>query len=196
MLGLRARCKDTGDFHVGHVVGIVEGYIYLNGKDPRTFAKWNRLFPGWETSDVAYIGLDEPQRICTLEEFKEAIPLYSNPVTDEAKLKDMYDKQVGYTTTVACPVAGLQFLTKEVLRVKVFEEIAEERQYQDACWGGKSEDVKHSETTWLHFINEYANGTGRAEGRDFRERMIKAAALCVAAVEALDYKTQQEKVGG
>ena len=72
--------------------------------------------------------------------------------------------------------------------VKVLKDVYNERSYQDTKWGGTPFDRQHSEAEWLTWINEYANGTGRAEGRAFRERMIKTAALAVAAVEALDSK--------
>lgn len=75
------------------------------------------------------------------------------------------------------------------------DDVIAERKYQDAKWGGKSFDLGHSEADWLRWINEYVNGTGRAAGRDFRERMVKGAALCVAAIEALDMN-KQEKVDG
>lgn len=73
-------------------------------------------------------------------------------------------------------------------RAKVLKEVWDERSYQDDKWGGKSFDNQHSEAEWLNWINEYANGTGRALTYDFRKRMIKVAALAVAAVEAMDAK--------
>lgn len=70
----------------------------------------------------------------------------------------------------------------------ILNEIRQERKYQDQKWSGSSFDDTHSEADWLQWLNEYANGTGRAAGRAFRERMVKTAALAVAAIEAMDRK--------
>lgn len=68
----------------------------------------------------------------------------------------------------------------------IFVEIDEERLYQDRVYGGADFDDSLEEKHWLKFISEYANGVGRAEDYDFRTRMVKTAALCVAAVESFD----------
>jgi hypothetical protein len=71
----------------------------------------------------------------------------------------------------------------------IFEEIRDERDYQDKKWGGEEhDDTVEDEASWIHYITEYANSTGRAEGRPFRERMIKVAALAVAAIQSHDRK--------
>lgn len=92
------------------------------------------------------------------------------------------------------------FLKRQVVGVKgvsrttgVLKEVYNERGYQDKLWGGKGFDTTHTEAEWLTWISEYAYGNGRAAGRAFRERMIKTAALAVAAVEALDVKNKQEE---
>lgn len=59
---------------------------------------------------------------------------------------------------------------------KVLDDIRAERAYQDKTWGGSGFDDTQSEAE------------GRAAGRDFRTRMVKAAALAVAAIEAHDRK--------
>ena len=75
----------------------------------------------------------------------------------------------------------------------IFEEIRNERAYQDAKWGGQEhDDGVETEDSWVHYITEYANSTGRAEGRAFRERMIKVAALAVAALESHDRKAARD----
>lgn len=86
----------------------------------------------------------------------------------------------------------MEALNTVYLRVKALKDVWSERSYQDEKWGGKSFDLNHTEEEWLAWINEYAYGVGRAEGRPFRERMVKAAALCVAAIEAEDVKQQKE----
>jgi hypothetical protein len=68
---------------------------------------------------------------------------------------------------------------------EVLKEVVDERVYQDQKWGGKEFDKTHTESDWLSWINEYANGQGRAKNYDFRKRMVKTAALAVAALESL-----------
>lgn len=80
--------------------------------------------------------------------------------------------------------------TEEVLR-----ELLDERIRQlNLGHGGDTEefDRGNSRNDWIAYVNAYI---GRAsekvsrnerEGQQFRENMIKAAALCVAAIEAHD----------
>jgi hypothetical protein len=75
------------------------------------------------------------------------------------------------------------------------EEVAAERQRQAAlAHGGDTEefDRSNSRNDWIAYVNAYM---GRAaekvlrnerEGQDFRVNMVKAAALCIAAIEAHD----------
>ena len=74
----------------------------------------------------------------------------------------------------------------------ILQEIKEEREYQDKRWGGVKHDDQHKPNDWIAFITGYA---GRAydccmehpgDLDDFRESMIKVAALAVAAVEWVD----------
>lgn len=77
----------------------------------------------------------------------------------------------------------------------VLEEIKNERQRQkDLAHGGDTDDFdkSNSKNDWIAYVNAY---TGRAaekvfrnekEGQTFRENMIKAAALIIAAIEAHD----------
>ena len=78
---------------------------------------------------------------------------------------------------------------------KVLGDIRAERARQTAlAHGGDTEefDRGNSQNDWIAYINSY---TGRAaqkvfrnerEGQTFRENMVKAAALAVAAIEAHD----------
>lgn len=82
-----------------------------------------------------------------------------------------------------------------VLTEDVLDEVAaERRRQQELAHGGDTEefDKGNSQNDWIAYINAY---TGRAaqkvfrnerEGQTFRENMIKAAALAVAAIEAHD----------
>lgn len=82
-----------------------------------------------------------------------------------------------------------------VLTAGVLDEVyAERRRQQELAHGGDTEefDKGNSRNDWIAYINAY---TGRAaekvfrnqrENQTFRENMIKAAALAVAAIEAHD----------
>ena len=71
----------------------------------------------------------------------------------------------------------------------IFNEIDKEREYQDKKWGGHSNDDKLDMAQWAGFVSEYATGSSaRTWQKPSRERFVKAAALCVAAIEALDRK--------
>ncbi len=71
-------------------------------------------------------------------------------------------------------------------RRQIFADIVVERKYQDEKWGGPAHDSTETEANWADYITEYALGEGRAAGYDFRTRMVKVAALAVAALEAHD----------
>jgi hypothetical protein len=73
-------------------------------------------------------------------------------------------------------------------RQNVYEAIDAERDYQDAKWGGCDFDDTQTEADWQKYLKEYSQAEGRGEGRDFRTRMIKTAALAVAALESLNRK--------
>jgi hypothetical protein len=87
------------------------------------------------------------------------------------------------------------FYRKGIEMTKVLEDIAKERQRQrDLAHAGDTEefDKGNSKNDWIAYVNAYI---GRAadkvfrnekEGHKFRENMVKAAALCVAAIEAHD----------
>lgn len=66
-----------------------------------------------------------------------------------------------------------------------------ERQYQDSKWGGPEHDDTETEENWQKYITEYANGQGRATTHDFRKRMVKVAALAIAAIESCDRKNNE-----
>ncbi len=68
----------------------------------------------------------------------------------------------------------------------IYVEVANERLRQDRVWGGPNNDDKNKQAEWIKWIVEYSMGVGRANGRDFRRRMIQVAALAVAAVESQD----------
>jgi hypothetical protein len=67
----------------------------------------------------------------------------------------------------------------------VFEAIKRERVEQDRQWGGPEHDDEHDEQDWSDFIVHQACAI------DFgRERLVKIAALAVAAIESIDRKSE------
>lgn len=75
---------------------------------------------------------------------------------------------------------------------RIWQEIRAERKYQDSKWGGPDNDDTRSEKDWQWYISEYANAQGRAADYDFRKRMVKVAAMAVAAIESFDRKNKKE----
>jgi hypothetical protein len=76
-------------------------------------------------------------------------------------------------------------------REGVLKEVSTERDYQDTQWG-RGLDDRWVEKDWQDFIDNYSKALGRAEKYkdDFRTRMVKVAAIAVAAVEAMDRKAK------
>jgi hypothetical protein len=77
-------------------------------------------------------------------------------------------------------------------RDTIFAQIDRERFAQDAQWGGAEHDKSHELFEWAHFIDKQ-NRLARQAGiwiavptmrEEFETRMIKIAALAVAAIEA------------
>jgi hypothetical protein len=76
--------------------------------------------------------------------------------------------------------------------------IEEERLYQDKKWGGPKHDDTHDVRDWVAYIINYLARTVNQDadwGRDIRvarRYFVKVAALCVAAVESIDRKVNDE----
>lgn len=76
----------------------------------------------------------------------------------------------------------------------VFHEVAAERNYQDSKWGHGSDDTLNTPWMWVAYITAYSTkwmkGTftplSKEIADDFRTKMIKTAAIAIAAVESLD----------
>ena len=77
----------------------------------------------------------------------------------------------------------------KILQDQIYEEVLAERKYQEAIWDG----CQNTKDEWAVFCAEYALANSkRTAGRDFRERMVKVAALAFAAIEAVDEETLAE----
>lgn len=68
----------------------------------------------------------------------------------------------------------------------VFDDIAKERQRQDAQWGGPAHDDEHSEDDWDRFLALRCGH--QPHPSSFRVRMVKVAALAIAAIQSHDRK--------
>ena len=68
----------------------------------------------------------------------------------------------------------------------IFDEIIAERAAQDEQWGGKAHDDSHDRFEWCCYISKQNSRAdiASANGPLFEARMIKVAALAVAAVES------------
>ena len=78
---------------------------------------------------------------------------------------------------------------------RILGEIVNERDLQDRQWGGPEHDDQHGMMDWLNYIQKQSNQAtallchqepGGPE--QYRERMVKIAALAVAAIESYDRK--------
>lgn len=74
---------------------------------------------------------------------------------------------------------------------KALQDVATERQRQDAKWGGPEHDDLHSFADWHRFINERLACSAYANEARTRKLLIEIAALAVAAAESMDRKTAQ-----
>jgi hypothetical protein len=72
---------------------------------------------------------------------------------------------------------------------KIFDDVKEERKYQDKKWGLEF-DKNNTANDWSSYIMTYlANASAMPTGSpEYRKLMIKVAALSVAAIEIADDK--------
>lgn len=77
-------------------------------------------------------------------------------------------------------------------RARIFQAIEKERTHQDTLWGVEFDD-KNTPNDWVTYMMYYLGQatamdreTRRFDGKRFREELLKAATLCVAALEAFD----------
>jgi len=69
-------------------------------------------------------------------------------------------------------------------RAEVYRLIDEEREHQDARWGGRPHDEGHSPDDFLAFMDRYLLLAKPEEGKDFALTCVrKIAALAVACME-------------
>lgn len=69
----------------------------------------------------------------------------------------------------------------------IYDEVNAERAKQDEQWGGSKHDDAHELLDWVAYMEHQLYRATTAEtDAEWRERLIKVAALAVAAVESLD----------
>lgn len=79
-------------------------------------------------------------------------------------------------------------------RGAVYYEIDRERERQDTQWGGPSHDDEWDERDWETTIQKHVRRLTGGLGQpldDYRSRLVKIAALAVAAVEAHDRRVEK-----
>lgn len=85
-------------------------------------------------------------------------------------------------------------------QLQIFQEIAAERERQDFQWGGEGHDDTHDERDWLLYIRKQMARAWRAAPftgvlmTDYRSRLVKIAALAVAALESFDRRCEEERL--
>ena len=72
-------------------------------------------------------------------------------------------------------------------RITIFSEINDERAYQDKKFGTSFDD-KNTYNDWMSYISMYLSDGGKMKNPKDMQRvgLMKAASLCVAALEAFD----------
>ena len=72
---------------------------------------------------------------------------------------------------------------------RVVDDVLQERDYQRGRWSIE-DDVLHSHCEWITILTQWLGKAGSsARGGDapaFRKRLVQVAAICMAAIEALD----------
>ncbi len=68
----------------------------------------------------------------------------------------------------------------------ILDEIKAERAAQDAKWGGPDHDDEHSMADFVDFIDDQLRKCEYGNNTETRKRLVKVAALCVAAIQSFD----------
>ncbi len=71
-------------------------------------------------------------------------------------------------------------------------DVLAEREHQDAQWGGEAHDDTHLKDDWLHFIRKQLDHAFHVGTPGVRDRLVKIAALAVAAIESHDRVTHRQ----
>lgn len=85
-------------------------------------------------------------------------------------------------------------------RESILAEVSAERSRQDKLFGGPDHDAQHTPAEWVSLITRHLglsvdDGTISGDPERYRRQMIRVAALAVAALEALERKTELAAAG-
>jgi hypothetical protein len=125
--------------------------------------------------------------------------IYKHTTLANKPLSEGYDRfRYQLVRISALAVAAIEFDDRKNSRpaANIFDEIAKERSWQDAEFGGPEEDDKKSISDWLRHIYQHtsmANPPVQPSEGNFRKQMVRVAALAVAAIQAIDRKIRAAK---
>jgi hypothetical protein len=82
-----------------------------------------------------------------------------------------------------------------ISRDGIYAHIELERQRQDEEWGGPRHDDQHTASQWASFRGKFENRQQRLTDDPAMQRkaLVQMAALCVAQIESLDRRANQEE---
>ncbi len=101
------------------------------------------------------------------------------------------DRQSGIVTIYWSELAPASSPVAAGVVVTVLMEVLAERARQDKLWGGPDHDDGHPFGDWLDFIQLQLSGLFGGDG-SARGRLIKIAALAIAAVESMDRQVKKK----
>ena len=106
-LGDKVCSKKTGLPAHGTVICISEAplHCYINRVNPNNYP-WTELYPDWIDKPVITIKLEEPQKVCSFEEYKHQ--KYGVPSRDEEKI--LYKYMVPLSDKFSYPEDDLELL--------------------------------------------------------------------------------------
>jgi hypothetical protein len=104
-LGDHVICTKTGGgLHYGHVYGIMQIEFFRKTFRVEDHIKyWLKTFGDNLGENVLYIWLHAPQKVCSLQELREAYP-----GLHESKLHELYETTIT-SPYVSCPEIGVEF---------------------------------------------------------------------------------------
>lgn len=106
-LGDKVCSKKTGLPAHGTIIGISEAelHCHINRINPTNYP-WTELYPDWMDKPVITVKLEEPQKVCSFEEYKHQG--HPTPSRDEEKI--IYKYMVPLSTRFSYPEDDLELL--------------------------------------------------------------------------------------
>jgi hypothetical protein len=138
---------------------------------------WKIMVPLDVENNLAEINVGVTQSL-SANQLKDQIDLTRTLTAEKKNLAEAHKDVVEALTS---PNLNLAVSSHE--QANALFAVIEERNYQDGKWGHSFERTNMTKSEWIRIIGEYSRGEGRAKDYPFNVRMIKAAAIAVAAVE-------------